>query len=61
LVKTAHKPLSAKAMHAQIEHVVTLKLAMLLGNGQGRGIADTNPYNAAFVALSSFRQAIAQC
>jgi hypothetical protein len=47
-------------MHAQIEHVVTLELAMLWGEGQGRGIGGTNPYNAAIVALSSFHPAIAQ-
>ena len=34
---------------------------MLQAKGQGRGIADTNPYNAAIVALSPFQQVIAQC
>jgi hypothetical protein len=48
-------------MHAQIDPDVTLQLSMLLGEGQGRGIGDTNPYNAAIVALSPFHRSITQC
>ena len=61
LVKTAHKPLSAKTMHAQIDRVMTTQLSMLLGKGQGRGIGGTNPYNAAIVALSPFHLAVIRC
>jgi len=34
---------------------------MLLSDGQGRGIAGANPYNAAIVALSPFHPFITQC
>jgi hypothetical protein len=61
LVKTPHKPLSAKTKRDQIENAETLELSMLLGKGQVRGIEGTNPYNAAIVALSPFHPVTAQC
>lgn len=61
LLETAHKPLSAKTMRAQIEQYVTLELFRLPRKGQVRGIEDTNPYNAGILALSPFHSSIARC